>query len=727
MRSLLLVGAAAAVAVTPVEKVTELLVKLQAKTEEEGQAEAVAYDKFACFCKEQASNKLYAIEQEDKAIAKLEAKIEELSGEIEKLDQEVKEGNQEIKDLEEESEAAIKLRADERVEFEKAYASINRAIKASKRAVEALQQSRPDAMLVQEALGLALIQADSSTQQKLLASFAKEDPAAYKYHSSEIIQLLQDLIKQFKAKAEKIYSEESTSKHAHNMEEQQRQNTIKFTQQAVDSAAKTSATKNEEKSAATDDKNESTDDRNADQAFLDDLTKQCEDKAKSFDQRSSTRSNELQALAEAIALLKGAGGENYGANKKLNLLARRQRHGNVDDTEESEDAEAAKKGHDAAAKKAKKVVTKEDLRDVFTSEEWADEQDEDAEEDAAMFLQTGSVSVKNSRVFNFIKSRAKSLKSTALTALAMNLKKDHFVKVRGMINDMISKLEAQAEAEATAKQLCDEEMKEAITQRDEANIKVEQETSAIATNEAMIAKLTKEIKELSEAIASLKKALRERTELRNEEKKENEVTIADAEEGEQAIADAIKVLKGFYGESFLSVEQAPGRGNIDSDAAGPAKDRNGDRVEELAPETFEGDYDGNQDSAKGIFGLLNVIQSDYKRTIESTKQAEEDATAEFKDYEDETNGDIDTKTEEKGKKTDKKADENADMSTNQDDLADAEEELKLAKEKLGVLKAKCVDDTISHEERLARRKDEVESLKEALNILEEMSFLQRRN
>jgi len=717
MRSLLLAGVA--LAVTPVEKVTELLEKLQAKTEAEGQAEAVSYDKFACFCKEQASNKLYAIEQEDKAIAKLNAKIEQLTTEIEKLDKDVADGNTEIATLNGESEDAIKLRKEERESFDKAYASINRAIKASKRAIKALQDSRPDAGLVQEALSLALLQ--SSGKQSLLQKFL-EDPAAYKYHSSEVIQLLQDLVKQFKAKAERIYGEESSSKHSHNMAEQQRQNTLKFTQEAVDEAARTSAAKNEEKSAKTDDKDGRTADRNADQAFLDDLTKQCEDKAKSYDQRSSTRSNELQALAEAIALLKGAGGENYGANKKLNLLSAKKkvvRHENDDDADD-DDAKAA------AAAVADDHVSTAELRKAFTSEETNDgsdstEEEKDAEEEA-LFLQTASV--KNSRIFNFIKSRAKSLKSVALTALAMRLKKDHFVKVRQLIKDLISKLKAAAESEATAKEQCDKDMKTAIEKRDEANIKVEQLTTSITTNEATIEQLKQEIKNLNEAMAALRKAKRERTELRNAEKAENEKTIADAKEGVAAIESAIKVLKEFYGNAFL--QQAPGGGNIDFDAEGPAKDRSGKRVEELAPETFEGDYHGGQEESKGIFGLLDVIQSDYDRTISSTEDAETAANQEFEDYVAETDADLEKKEGEKTTKKGDKDNEEADLSDNKDKLVDAEKSHATALKLLEALKAECVDDTISHEERLARRKDEIESLKEALNILEEMSFLAKK-
>merc|ERR1719428_1902113 len=68
-------------------------------------------------------------------------------------------------------------------------------------------------------------------------------------------------------------------------------------------------------------KTQSEEDKDSDQTFLDELVKECEKKAKAFDQRSKSRSNEMMALAEALEILKGKVSETYGANKKLNLLS----------------------------------------------------------------------------------------------------------------------------------------------------------------------------------------------------------------------------------------------------------------------------------------------------------------------------------------------------------------------------------------------------------------------
>merc|ERR1719236_116085 len=68
--------------VTPVEKVIALLTKLEAEVQAEGKKEAAAYDKFACFAKEQADNKFYAITKSEKKIATQKAEIKKLAAEI---------------------------------------------------------------------------------------------------------------------------------------------------------------------------------------------------------------------------------------------------------------------------------------------------------------------------------------------------------------------------------------------------------------------------------------------------------------------------------------------------------------------------------------------------------------------------------------------------------------------------------------------------------------------
>merc|ERR1719262_1933457 len=240
-------------------------------------------------------------------------------------------------------------------------------------------------------------------------------------------------------------------------------------------------------------------------------------------------------------------------------------------------------------------------------------------------------------------------------SLEESLGKDHFVKVRGIIKDLVKKLEADAEAEATQKEYCDKEMANALSARDDAIVGIEEQTATIDKKKSEIADLVAEIEDLGNQIAALRKGLFEAEELRAEEKAENEKTLADAEEGLKNIKMAIKVLKEFY-EGFIQFTPA-GAGRV------------GKTVGDLAPDAgFDGEYGGNQGAAKGIFGFLEVIQSDFERSIKETEEAEEKAQSEHDEYKEETETDIEEKSKTKKDKEKEKEETEGELVEAQDEL-----------------------------------------------------------
>merc|ERR1719389_942676 len=149
-----------------------------------------------------------------------------------------------------------------------------------------------------------------------------------------------------------------------------------------------------------------------------------------------------------------------------------------------------------------------------------------------------------------------------------------------------------------------------------------------------IKKLEEEIQTLLEEISELNKSLNEATQLRGKEKAENLKTLADANAGLAGVTKAMKILKDFYDNAFLQTK---------SSYKPPKGDASGNTVGDLAPDTFSGDFAGNQDAASGIIGQLDVIKSDFEGTIEATTTAEEEAESEFDTYKSEAETDIDTK------------------------------------------------------------------------------------
>merc|ERR1719161_1245545 len=199
------------------------------------------------------------------------------------------------------------------------------------------------------------------------------------------------------------------------------------------------------------------------------------------------------------------------------------------------------------------------------------------------------------------------------------------------------------------------------------------------------------------------------TELRELEKAQNARTVADAEEGATSVKQALAILKDFYQPGAMLVQRYTPPGAV----------RQGATVSDLAPETFEDEYKGKVDSSKGILGLLEVIASDFDRTVDTTKDAEDTAQAEFEKAEADTNADIATKEAAKTSKESDKETKEADLTTLKDSLRDTTKLHASALEELEKLKPACVDAAESWQERTARRQEEIDALKHALQILEE--------
>merc|ERR1719487_3237296 len=101
----------------------------------------------------------------------------------------------------------------------------------------------------------------------------------------------------------------------------------------------------------------------------------------------------------------------------------------------------------------------------------------------------------------YLKKQATKLHSKALSDLTVQMAEDHFVKVRGMIKDLIAKLKADAEAEQDQKGWCDQEMKKSTEARDEAIGNMEGDLAAKTSAESNIAKLKEEIATLLKEVA----------------------------------------------------------------------------------------------------------------------------------------------------------------------------------------------------------------------------------
>jgi len=215
--------------------------------------------------------------------------------------------------------------------------------------------------------------------------------------------------------------------------------------------------------------------------------------------------------------------------------------------------------------------------------------------------------------------------------------------------------------------------------------------------ETSVAKIGEDLAALAEAVASLDEAMAEATKIRQEEKTENTQTIADAQDGQTAVASALLVLNEFYAkasDATAFLQQQP-----------------------EMPEIFDSPYKGMQAENGGVIGMLEVIQSDFARLEADTASTEASAQQEYDMFMRDSKVDKVSKTTSIEHKTSKKQDQENRLVEAKGDLEGTQKELDAALDYYDKLKPSCVDSGNTFEDRVTRRKEEIESLQDALKIL----------
>merc|ERR1719247_3898729 len=110
--------------------------------------------------------------------------------------------------------------------------------------------------------------------------------------------------------------------------------------------------------------------------------------------------------------------------------------------------------------------------------------------------ESDEVSAKRDKVVGILKQLSQTHHSYAFAQLANMATSDPFVKIRGLIEDMIGKLLKEAEEEATQKAFCDSEMGKSKTSQDEKTATLDKLSARIDGASTTIAENTEAIKTL---------------------------------------------------------------------------------------------------------------------------------------------------------------------------------------------------------------------------------------
>jgi len=652
---LLALSHASSLEVTPVQKVVQLMEGMLEKGKKEKHDEQVQFASYKQFCDDTTTEKQRAIAEAEETIGVLKADIQKYTANAAQLTKEIAGLDEDISIWEGDIKAATNVREIEKADYDAMHTDYSESVDALQRAIAVLKKQSHD-----RTQKSALVQVSALKSLSLIPDNAKKAIDAFVQQSGEDVQGL------------------AVSAPEANAYEFQSSGVIEMLEKLLDKFIDERTTLQKEEMNS----------KHAYDMLMQDLKAQISQGTADRDQKAENKAKNLQNKADANGDLKDTTTTKDADSKYLADLT----------------ATCETKASDFESRqqlRADEIVAIEKAIEIISSGAVAGNADKHLpgllqKKGSALSQLRSASNTKQGRVAQYLQAQAEKLNSRVLSAVAVRAAEDPFTKVKKMIKDLITRLMEEANDEAEHKGWCDTELSTNEQTRKEKTEAVETLHAEIDQLEASIAKLTEDISELTTAVAELDAAMATATKLRQEEKAKNTETISDSQEAQTAVAQALTVLKEFYAraaEATAFVQQ---------------------RAE---PEIFDKAYTGMGGESGGVVGMLEVIESDFARLESDTKASEATSQKEYDEFMTDSKVDKAEKSTDIEHKTAKKQDESQALTTKRGDLEGTQKELDAALAYFDKLKPSCVDSGVSYEDRVGRRKEEIESLQEALKIL----------
>jgi len=665
----------------PLAKVLNLMEELKAKIIKEGEVEAKAYDEYLQWCQSAVQDTGFAIETATKEKGELEAKITELTAAINEAASKTEDLASAIATNEGDLKSATAIREKELADFLKSEKELMEVISALERAISILEKemAKNPASFAQvyntnvknilQSLSLVADAAAFSVddRQRLIAlaqtdqgdeEFGAPAVASYKSHSSGIIDVLEDMKEKAESQLAEVRKAEEGAKHNYAMLKQSLEAQI---------AADTKDMKEEKAGKA-----------------------EAEEGLAEAEGDLEMTNKELANAKEMLATSRSTCMK-VGADHEMTVKAREEELKVI-----------------AEAKKILEETTSGGVDQTYSYLQVA----------AASKLQTRA-DLAHAEVVVLVKRLARQHHSAALAQLASRVAavlqygaqngEDPFVKVKGLIQDMIAQLEEEAAAEAQEKAYCDEQLAKTKAKKEELDDNIEKLTVKIDQATSKSAKLKEEVQELESELAALTKLQAEMDKIRQETRADYTTAKADLELALQGVRKALGVLREYYGGAAL-LQDGSAMGSL---------------MQQPAPPPAHAKSTG---AGQGIINILEVCESDFAENLAKENTEEADAQAEYDKTTQENKVAKTLKEQDVKYKTQEIKALSKALTELAADKESAESEHAAVMEYYEKIKERCIAKPETYEERKARREAEIAGLKEALSILEnETAFMQRRS
>lgn len=660
----------------PMDKVFELMDDCAAKVKADGEAEAKSYKEYFDWCDDTAKNTQFEIKTHTSEKEELEATIGEETANIAASTTKIEELSAAIASDTAELKDATAIRDKEAADFAKSEAELVDTVDTLERAVAILEREMAKApgsfaqidtsnvKMLAQALGsvldaAAFAGADKNKVMALLQSqsddgdseFGAPAAAVYESKSGGIVDVLADMKDKAESELDELRKAEGNAKHNFNMLKQSLEDQITADTTDLDQEKAAKATSEETKATAEGDLAITNKDLAAAQADLAECSSSCMQVAADHEATVAARAEELAVIAKAKKILEettgGAVAQSYSFLQRSTMSTR--------------------------------------------------------------------ADLKRSEVVTVVSNLAKKHHSAALAQLASRISavvkyggadgEDVFAKIKGMIGDMIAKLEKEAEEDATEKAYCDEEMAKTEAKKADLEGDLSKVTAKIDQAAATSAKRKEQVKELQAQLADLAKEQAEMDSIRSEQHADYTKAKTDLELALSGVGKALDVLRDYYGGASLIQDD-------NSFVQQPAK-----------PEK----HSAKGGAGQSIIGILEVCESDFSDNLAKEEMAESDSASEYEKITQENKISKTTKDQDVKYKTQEFKSLDKEISELTGDKDTLSTELGAVNEYYSKLRERCVAKPESYEDRKARREAEINGLKEALQVLEEeTAFVQRK-
>merc|ERR1719424_1149409 len=263
---------------------------------------------------------------------------------------------------------------------------------------------------------------------------------------------------------------------------------------------------------------------------------------------------------------------------------------------------------------------------------------------------------------------------------------DVFGKVKGLISEMIAKLTKEAEAEATEKAYCDEQMAKTEAKKAELEGDIAKLTAKIDQAASQSAARKGEVKQLEAELAALSKTQAEMDSIRRETHANYETASSELKQGLTGVRKALGVLRDYYGGASALIQDGASMGAFMQQPAAPQQ------------------HAKSGGAGGSIINILEVCESDFANNLAKEETEEADAASEYEKTTQENKVTKSMKTQDAKYKGAEAVSLDKTISELSGDRDTSNTELAAVMEYYGQIKERCVAKPETYEERKGRRK-----------------------